>query len=129
MRQELRQGSASRDDLAFALNFNVELELQQRARHNKLETRLAHCQSSKLVDVYSIGSLLTAADIMSSLSPRFFSTPVRYLRWTARERPAIFWSMAIGTLGPVMMAVVPPIRTALGDGPRPLIPLTYPGTF
>jgi len=62
-------------------------------------------------------------------TPRFWSNPLRYWRWAAHEKPAIFWSFVIGSLGPVLAVVVPPIRTRLGDGPRPPIPLTYPSEY
>ncbi|KAH6675046.1 hypothetical protein BGZ60DRAFT_491861 [Tricladium varicosporioides] len=58
--------------------------------------------------------------------PRFFSQPFRYLRWASIEKPAIFWSLVIGTMGPVSLVVVPPIRKALGDENAAPIPLTYP---
>ncbi|KAF2485042.1 hypothetical protein BDY17DRAFT_321920 [Neohortaea acidophila] len=58
----------------------------------------------------------------------FWSTPFQYMHWAARAKPAIFWSLVIGGIGPVMVAVVPPIRHRLGDGPRQQIPLTYPST-
>jgi hypothetical protein len=61
-----------------------------------------------------------------STSPMFWRQPFRYLRWASHEKPALFWSVAIGLVGPVMMAVVPPVRHRYGDGPRPPIPLTYP---
>jgi len=59
-------------------------------------------------------------------SPRFFSQPLRYLRWASYEKPAIFYAFIVGSLGPVIMVVVPPMRRRLGDGPREPIPLTYP---
>lgn len=59
-------------------------------------------------------------------SPRFFSQPFRYIRWASHENPAIFWSIVIGSIGPPMMVIVPPIRRYFGDGPREPIPLTYP---
>ncbi|KAL2062075.1 hypothetical protein VTL71DRAFT_6341 [Oculimacula yallundae] len=62
---------------------------------------------------------------MSAL-PRFFSQPIRYMRWAAIEKPAIFFSIIIGGLGPVTVFTVPPIRRMLGDEQRPEIPLTYP---
>ncbi|KAM3083870.1 n19m, NADH-ubiquinone oxidoreductase 9.5 kDa subunit [Clarireedia jacksonii] len=61
-----------------------------------------------------------------SAAPRFFSQPLRYLRWAAIEKPAIFFSLAVGSAGPVILLTVPRIRSALGDEPRPQIPLTYP---
>ncbi|KAF8862791.1 hypothetical protein BDZ45DRAFT_712730 [Acephala macrosclerotiorum] len=62
---------------------------------------------------------------MSAL-PRFWSQPLRYMRWAAIEKPAIFYSLIIGSMGPVVVVVVPPIRRMLGDSERPKIPLTYP---
>ncbi|RMY27662.1 hypothetical protein D0865_15958 [Hortaea werneckii] len=56
----------------------------------------------------------------------FFEAPAKYFRWAIRQKPAIFWSLVIGTMGPVMAFTVPPIRNYFGDGPRPQIPLTYP---
>ncbi|KAI9802599.1 MAG: hypothetical protein M1833_001673 [Piccolia ochrophora] len=61
-----------------------------------------------------------------SSSPRFWAGPLRYLRWASHEKPAIFYSICLGSLGPPMMVIVPPIRHRLGDGPREPIPLTYP---
>lgn len=59
---------------------------------------------------------------------QFWSTPGLYVKWAARNKPAIFWSIVIGSVGPVMALVVPPVRARFGDGPRPQIPLTYPST-
>ncbi|KAE9365345.1 hypothetical protein N431DRAFT_488533 [Stipitochalara longipes BDJ] len=61
-----------------------------------------------------------------SAYPRFFSQPFRYLRWAAIEKPAIFYSIVVGSVGPVLVVTVPAIRTRLGDPKRPEIPLTYP---
>lgn len=57
---------------------------------------------------------------------QFWSTPGLYIKWAARNKPAIFWSIVVGSVGPVMALVVPPVRARFGDGPRPQIPLTYP---
>jgi len=32
----------------------------------------------------------------------FFEAPRQYIAWAVRAKPAIFWSMVIGTIGPVM---------------------------
>lgn len=64
-----------------------------------------------------------------SLNPRFFSQPVRYLRWAAIEKPAIFWSIVLGSMGPAMFVIAPPIRRAFGDEEPSKIPLTYPSMF
>ncbi|KAI9163975.1 NADH-ubiquinone oxidoreductase 9.5 kDa subunit [Paramyrothecium foliicola] len=60
-------------------------------------------------------------------APFFWSTPLKYCRWAARERPALFWSVIIGAAGPIAMPIVPPIRQYFGDiNPAP-VPVTYPG--
>lgn len=59
-------------------------------------------------------------------TPYFWRQPLQYLRWASHEKPAIFYSLVIGSLGPLTLFVVPPIRHRLGDGPRERIPLTYP---
>ncbi len=63
---------------------------------------------------------------MSGMAPRFWATPFRFCRWAARERPAYFYSVIIGAAGPLMLAIVPPIRKAIGDEDAPTIPWTYP---
>ncbi|KHO01342.1 uncharacterized protein MAM_00343 [Metarhizium album ARSEF 1941] len=60
-------------------------------------------------------------------SPVFWSTPLKYCRWAARERPALFWSVIIGAAGPIAMPIVPPIRKYFGDVDPAPIPVTYPG--
>jgi len=51
------------------------------------------------------------------------------MRWAARERPAYFYSIVIGLIGPIMVVTVPSIRYNLGDKPRPPIPQSYPSEF
>ena len=60
-------------------------------------------------------------------SPRFFQQPLRYLRWASHEKPAIFYSFIVGSLGPAMFVVGPTIRRWLGDDyERERVPMTYP---
>ncbi|KAF4472434.1 NADH dehydrogenase [Fusarium albosuccineum] len=61
-----------------------------------------------------------------SAAPHFWQTPLKYCRWAARERPALFWSVIIGAAGPVAMPIVPPIRHYFGDVDAPPVPVTYP---
>ena len=61
-----------------------------------------------------------------SAAPFFWQTPLKYCRWAARERPALFWSVIIGAAGPVAMPIVPPIRHYFGDIDAPPVPVTYP---
>ncbi|CAD6501984.1 BgTH12-02227 [Blumeria graminis f. sp. triticale] len=63
---------------------------------------------------------------MAPLRPRFFSQPFKFIHWASIEKPAIFWSIIIGSLGPATIVVAPTIRRLFGDKPRPPIPLTYP---
>lgn len=63
---------------------------------------------------------------MSGIGLTFWNTPVRYLRWASHEKPAIFYSIILGSLGPVAMVTIPPIRSYFGDSDPPPIPLTYP---
>ncbi|KAJ1335829.1 hypothetical protein MN608_02573 [Microdochium nivale] len=64
----------------------------------------------------------------SPAGPLFWAGPLRYLRWSARERPAYFWSVILGGTGPVLLVTVPPVRKALGYEKREFIPMTYPST-
>ncbi|OQV02089.1 hypothetical protein CLAIMM_07339 [Cladophialophora immunda] len=63
---------------------------------------------------------------MSGAPQRFWGQPIRYLRWAAHEKPAIFWSCVIGGLGPATFVFIPPMRRYFGDQDPPRIPLTYP---
>lgn len=64
---------------------------------------------------------------MSAGVPKtFWSSPIRYLRWASHEKPAIFWSIIVGSLGPVSLFVIPRLRKMVGDEDPPKIPLTYP---
>lgn len=60
-------------------------------------------------------------------TPLFWSTPLRYIRWAAHEKPAIFFSLVIGASGPLFLVGLPPIRRALGDVDPEPIPFSYPG--
>lgn len=62
-------------------------------------------------------------------SPLFWSAPLKYCSWAARERPALFWSVIIGGAGPLLMPIVPPIRHYFGDIDPAPVPVTYPGAF
>jgi hypothetical protein len=64
---------------------------------------------------------------MSTVPARFWGQPIRYLRWASHEKPAIFWSVILGSFGPVALFGLPPLRRYLGDEDPSLIPHTYPG--
>jgi len=63
------------------------------------------------------------------ISPRFWATPIRYIRWSAREKPAYFWSVVIGSCGPLMLITVPPYRRWRGYEIPATVPMTYPSTL
>lgn len=65
---------------------------------------------------------------MSAAIPKsFWSSPIRYLKWASYEKPAIFYSVIVGLMGPVSLVVIPPMRRWAGDETPKRIPLTYPG--
>lgn len=80
----------------------------------------------------SLSSRATTSNLAQSPSPStmapvsFWQSPTTYIRWASRAKPAIFWSIVVGSFGPIIAITVPPIRARFGDGPRPQIPLTYP---
>ncbi|KAF8739418.1 hypothetical protein AX14_009787 [Amanita brunnescens Koide BX004] len=55
-----------------------------------------------------------------------FRTTYRYLQRHAHENPVIFYSVVIGTIGPVMLVTVPPLRERWGYKPAQMVPTTYP---
>ncbi|KAI0153596.1 proteinase B [Pestalotiopsis sp. IQ-011] len=63
---------------------------------------------------------------MSNPTPAFFNGPLRYIRWSARERPAYLYSVALGAFGLVMLATVPPLQKRFGYERAKPIPMTYP---
>lgn len=58
--------------------------------------------------------------------PIFWSQPFRYMRWASHEKPAIFYSIIMGSLGPVFLLGLPPIRRYFGDEDPTQVPMTYP---
>jgi len=50
----------------------------------------------------------------------------RYLRYQAHENPVIFFSVVLGSIGPVLVVAVPPIRKSMGWTPAERIPTSYP---
>jgi hypothetical protein len=66
---------------------------------------------------------------MSSTAPLFFKQPFRYMKWASIHKPAYFYSIIVGCMGPATIAIVPPIRSYLGDEKRTKVPQTYPSTY
>ncbi|SOV02361.1 related to nadh-ubiquinone oxidoreductase 9.5 kDa subunit [Ustilago sp. UG-2017a] len=62
--------------------------------------------------------------MVSLFSP--FRSTYRYLQYAAHEHPAVFFSIAIGSVGPVAVLTVPPIRKAYGWKPAEKVPTSYP---
>ncbi|KAK4137075.1 hypothetical protein BT67DRAFT_201613 [Trichocladium antarcticum] len=62
----------------------------------------------------------------TAVTPRFWAGPLRYLRWSARERPAFFFAVVLGALGPISLITIPPLRRRMGDPDAAPIPMTYP---
>ncbi|EMR08020.1 hypothetical protein PNEG_03462 [Pneumocystis murina B123] len=55
----------------------------------------------------------------------FWSGSIKYIYQTAEEKPHIFYSFLLGSLGPIIFFLVPPIRKKLGYVPPEPIPRTY----
>ncbi|KJA26278.1 hypothetical protein HYPSUDRAFT_133079 [Hypholoma sublateritium FD-334 SS-4] len=55
-----------------------------------------------------------------------FSRTYRYLQRQAHENPVIFYSVVIGTIGPLMTVTILPLRERLGYRQSEMIPQTYP---
>ena len=66
---------------------------------------------------------------MSGAPATFFAGPIRYIRWAFHEKPAIAFSILIGSIAPTVPIWVPPLRRRLGDEDPPPIPHSYPGTY
>jgi len=47
----------------------------------------------------------------------------------AHENPVIFYSVIIGSIGPVLAITVPPIRERYGYRPAEMIPTSYPCSY
>ena len=58
--------------------------------------------------------------------PQFFKQPFDFVSWASREKPALFWSCALGLAGPAVATMAPYLRSKVGDEPTPPIPTTYP---
>lgn len=62
-------------------------------------------------------------------APYFWHQPFRYLRYASHTKPALFWSVVLGTTGPVIFAGSIPVKRVLGIENRPKVPATYPGMW
>jgi hypothetical protein len=66
---------------------------------------------------------------MSGIPATFWSSPIRYLRWAQHEKPAIFWSIVLGAMGPPILFAGRPFREWIGDEIPKAIPTSYPGEY
>ncbi|KAK0528998.1 n19m, NADH-ubiquinone oxidoreductase 9.5 kDa subunit [Tilletia horrida] len=55
-----------------------------------------------------------------------FRNTYRYLQRSAHEQPVVFYSLLIGSVGPVLVVTVPAIRRKYGFKPAERIPSSYP---
>ncbi|KAH9826530.1 NADH-ubiquinone oxidoreductase [Teratosphaeria destructans] len=46
----------------------------------------------------------------------FFEKPGQYISWAMRRKPAIFWSLVVGGMGPVVAVCSPRDRVLAMDG-------------
>ncbi|BGP21681.1 n19m, NADH-ubiquinone oxidoreductase 9.5 kDa subunit [Rhodotorula toruloides] len=60
-------------------------------------------------------------------TPNVFRRTYSFLQRSAHEQPAIFYSLALGAVGPILVVTVPPIRKRyFGYKPAERIPQSYP---
>jgi len=46
-------------------------------------------------------------DTTNTMAPvSFWTAPASYIHWASRAKPAIFWSIVVGSLGPVVVVCV-----------------------
>ena len=77
---------------------------------------LVHTTSRQFTSLWSLKLLLKTARLatyrrlttlfasIATMAPvTFWREPLQYFHWAARRKPAIFWSMVLGSIGPVMM--------------------------
>ncbi|CAO1635695.1 unnamed protein product [Sympodiomycopsis kandeliae] len=55
-----------------------------------------------------------------------FRNTYRYLQNAAHEKPAVFYALVVGAIGPIAVVTVPPIRRHYGWKPAERIPTSYP---
>ncbi|KAG9301947.1 hypothetical protein G9A89_020991 [Geosiphon pyriformis] len=66
---------------------------------------------------------------MPSILKSFTSSitkPFRVTRQFAHEKPTYFWSLLVGTAGPLAVLIVPPIQKRIGHVRPERPPITYP---
>ncbi|KAF9468093.1 hypothetical protein BDZ94DRAFT_1184442 [Collybia nuda] len=63
---------------------------------------------------------------MTSIFTNPLRQTYRYLQRQAHENTVIFYSVVLGTVGPVMVVAIPPIRESFGYRPAEPVPTSYP---
>ncbi|KAG4303938.1 hypothetical protein PORY_002682 [Pneumocystis oryctolagi] len=78
----------------------------------------------KVVDSYSGDIWIRSKE--GVLTRLFWSNFTKYTKSVAQEKPHLFYSFCLGSLGPIIFLIVPPIRKKLGYIPPEPIPKVYP---
>ncbi|AOW05870.1 hypothetical protein B0I72DRAFT_142429 [Yarrowia lipolytica] len=63
---------------------------------------------------------------MINANPGFWNGPFRYLRWSAHNRPHLFFAFAIGIAGPVAALTLTPLRRKYLYPDHSPLPQSYP---
>lgn len=61
-------------------------------------------------DLRLVHHLHTSLSTHTMAPVQFWSTPLTYLHWAARRKPAIFWSFIVGGMGPITVVRGAPLR-------------------
>ncbi|CCJ31560.1 unnamed protein product [Pneumocystis jirovecii] len=116
------------NDSNFSLNKKIEVENKQVIESVAKKSRF----DLKIIDSYTGDIWIRSKEgVLSKIKPNDSQITHNYylkqiVKWAAEERPHLFYSFCLGSLGPIIFLIVPPIRKSLGYVPPEPIPKTYP---
>lgn len=66
---------------------------------------------------------------MSAAAPKFWSQPIRFLRYVSHTKPHLVLAVGFGAAAPVLAIVGIPLRKKYLYPDAPEIPLSYPSKY
>lgn len=90
--------SAKTSQCPLSAELASEVELPNALHHYRTPTVRAHESTD---DYSSSRAILSRSITMAPVS--FWTTPFQYIHWASRAKPAIFWSIVVGSCGPIMV--------------------------
>ncbi|KAG5518026.1 hypothetical protein PMAC_003210 [Pneumocystis sp. 'macacae'] len=123
IQSQLNNSKYNKSDVSSNKKIKVENEqmVESITKKNKFDLKVIDSYTG---DVWMLSKGILNLEMFSFRS--FWSNSIKYAKWAAQERPHLFYSFCLGSLGPIIFLIVPPIRKRLGYvSPEP-IPKTYP---